>query len=150
LQITTNTNASKLAELTFNLLEDCHQKEMRLAEQHGLTPSEFRCLRLFNLGEVVNNKDLATRLNLSPGRLTRIINGLVEKGYMHREIAEADRRNMKVTLSEKGECMVGQLNEAYIRIHEEILADIEINLHEGLIYGMSQLLSALRKWINKS
>ncbi|NOG47473.1 MAG: MarR family transcriptional regulator [Calditrichaeota bacterium] len=145
-----NSNAAKLADLTFHLLEDCHQKEMRLAERYGLTPSEFRCLRLFNLGEVVNNKDLAKRLNLSPGRLTRIVNGLVEKGYTNREIAELDRRNMRVTLSGKGEEMVSQLNKAYVNIHKEILEDVDVSIHSDLISGMNQLLSALRKWMNKN
>lgn len=144
------TNASKLAELTFNLLEDCHQKEMRMAVRYGLTASEFRCLRLLNVGEAINNKDLAKRLNLSPSRLTRILNGLVEKGYTSREIEVDDRRNMRVSLSPKGVRMVSNLNEAYVKIHEEILENIEISSHQNLITGMTELLSALRKWMNKS
>ena len=74
----TKANASELAELTFNLLEDCHQKEIQLAKRYGLTTSEFHCLRLLNVGEVINNKDLAKKINLSAGRLSRIVTGLVE------------------------------------------------------------------------
>ena len=144
-----DSNAAKLAELTFNLLEDCHQKEIRIANRNGLTPSEFRCLRLLNHGEEINNKTLAKRLNLSAGRLTRIVNGLVKKGYTTREIAEGDRRNMKVKLSAKGERMVSQLNEAYVKIHEEILENIDVTNHDNLIHGMSQLLTALRKWMTR-
>jgi DNA-binding MarR family transcriptional regulator len=144
-----DSNAAQLAELTFVLLEDCHQKEMRMAERYGLTASEFRCMRLLNVGEVINNKELARRLNLSPSRLTRIINGLVEKGYTLREIESGDRRNMRVFLSPKGERMVGNLNEAYVKIHEEILENIDPANHESLIAGMTQLLNALRKWMNK-
>jgi DNA-binding MarR family transcriptional regulator len=53
---------------------------------------------LFNTNEVVNNKLIAERMNLSPSRLTRIIDGLVQKGYITREINPSDRRNMKVAL----------------------------------------------------
>lgn len=144
------SNAAQLAELTFNLLEDCHQKEMRMAERYGLTASEFRCMRLLNVGENINNKDLAYRLNLSPSRLTRILNGLVAKGYTLREIETGDRRNMRVSLSRKGEKMVGNLNEAYIKIHQEILDNIDVDSHDDLIAGMTELLSALRKWMKKS
>jgi hypothetical protein len=45
-------NAGMLADLTFNLLATCQEKESRLAEQHGLTQAEFRCLRSFGTEEL--------------------------------------------------------------------------------------------------
>jgi len=144
------SNASKLAELTFNLLEDCHQKEIQLAKRYGLTTAEFHCLRLLNVGEVINNKDLAAKLKLSAGRLSRIVNGLVEKGYTTRKTVPSDRRSLHVSLSEKGEEMVGYLNQAYVKIHEEILSNVDSSIHKDLIAGMTELLSALRKWMKKT
>jgi MarR family transcriptional regulator, organic hydroperoxide resistance regulator len=144
------TTARSLADLTFTLLANCQQKEEKLAEVHGLTQAEFRCLRLFTTDEVVNNKHIANRMNLSPSRLTRIIDGLVKKDYIIREINPADRRNMKVSLSQKGVILVQQLNKAYINIHREILQDIDESMHKSLISAMTQLLSALEKWIAKS
>jgi len=141
--------AKKLADLTFTLLANCQQKEEKLADVHGLTQAEFRCLRLFTTDEVVNNKHIANRMNLSPSRLTRIIDGLVKKEYIIREINLSDRRNMKVSLSPKGVILVQQLNKAYINIHREILQDIDESQHKSLISAMTQLLSALEKWIAK-
>lgn len=143
------STAKSLADLTFTLLANCQQKEEKLAEIHGLTQAEFRCLRLFTTDEVVNNKLIAKRMNLSPSRLTRIIDGLVNKGYITREINPMDRRNMKVSLSHKGVILVQQLNKAYIGIHQEILMDIDESQHKQLITAMTQLLSALEKWIAK-
>lgn len=143
------STAKSLADLTFTLLANCQQKEERLAEVHSLTQAEFRCLRLFSIDEIVNNKHIAKRMNLSPSRLTRIIDGLVTKGYILREINPADRRNMKVSLSAKGQVLVQQLNKAYINIHKEILQDIDESQHKSLISAMTQLLSALEKWIAK-
>ena len=57
-----NENASKLADLTFKLLANCQEKEARLAEKYGLTQSEFRCLRLFNKDDVLNNKQIAEKI----------------------------------------------------------------------------------------
>ncbi|OGU28224.1 MAG: hypothetical protein A2057_00345 [Ignavibacteria bacterium GWA2_35_9] len=147
----TNTpaEAAQLADLTFKLLANCQEKEARLAEQHGLTQAEFRCLRLFGTEESSNNKQIAKRMNLSPSRLTRIIDGLVRKDYLIREIDSNDRRNMKVTLSKQGVLIVQQLNNAYINIHREILTDIDEVQHKPLITAMTHLLSALEKWIAK-
>jgi DNA-binding MarR family transcriptional regulator len=141
--------AVQLADLTFKLLANCQEKEARLAEQQGLTQAEFRCLRLFGTEESSNNKQIAKRMNLSPSRLTRIIDGLVRKNYLIREIDSDDRRNMKVTLSRQGVLIVQQLNNAYINIHREILTDIDQEQHKPLITAMTHLLSALEKWIAK-
>ncbi len=143
-------NAARLADLTFTLLANCQEKEDRLAEQYGLTQAEFRCLRLFGTDECLNNKHIAERMKLSPSRLTRIIDGLVKKEYIMREIDINDRRNMRVSLSEKGKLLVNKLNQAYINIHKEILEDIEDQQHKPLITAMTHLLSALEKWIAKS
>jgi DNA-binding MarR family transcriptional regulator len=89
-------------------------------------------------------------MNLSPSRLTRIIDGLVGKEYIIREINPNDRRNMKVSLSKRGQLLVKQLNRAYIDIHKEILHDIEEDQHKPLITAMTNLLSALEKWISKT
>ncbi|HSP87580.1 MAG TPA: MarR family transcriptional regulator [Ignavibacteriaceae bacterium] len=142
--------ATQLADLTFKLLANCQEKEARLAEQYGLTQAEFRCLRLFGSRESSNNKAIAERMNLSPSRLTRIIDGLVQKTYMIREIDADDRRNMRVTLSKQGTEIVERLNKAYIGIHKEILDEIEEPQHEPLITAMTHLLSGLEKWIAKT
>ncbi len=144
-----NENASKLADLTFKLLANCQEKEARLAENYGLTQSEFRCLRLFNRNDVLNNKQVAERMNLSPSRLTRIIDGLVAKDYIIRQIEPSDRRNMKVELSKRGKVIVQKLNDAYVKIHQEILEDISKSQHKPLINAMENLLVALQKWIAK-
>ncbi len=144
-----NQHAEKLANLTFSLLANCQEKEVRLAEIHGLTQAEFRCLRLFGSDETVNNKKIAERMNLSPSRLTRIIDGLVKKEYIIREIDPNDRRNMRVTLSSKGQSLVRQLNKAYVDIHREILKDIDPEQHEPLTTALEHLLEALEKWLAK-
>ena len=144
-----NLTAEKLANLTFSLLANCQEKEVRLAEIHNLTQAEFRCLRLFGSDEVMNNKSIAERMKLSPSRLTRIIDGLVEKEYVIREIDNNDRRNMKVSLSNKGKSLVNQLNKAYVDIHREILMDIDESQHTPLITALMHLLAALDKWLAK-
>ena len=143
------STAGKLADLTFSLLSSCQEKESRLAAQHGLTQAEFRCLRLFGAEETLNNKKIAERMGLSPSRLTRIIDGLVQKEYIVREINNADRRNMRVSLSSRGVEIVHLLNQTYIDIHKEILFNIDESQHQPLICAMTNLLSAVQQWINK-
>lgn len=143
-------NAELIANLTFSLLIKCQEKEDRLAEQHGLFQVEFRCLRLLGLDEKLNNRTLAKRMDLSPSRLTRVIDGLVKKGYMIREIDKDDRRNIRVSLSRRGKNLSNKLNNAFIQIHSEILEEIDVSKHESLIKAMSNLNSAMEKWLKKT
>jgi DNA-binding MarR family transcriptional regulator len=147
--MSTNKTAVRLADLTFNLLARCQEKQAWLAEEHGLFQAELKCLRLLGSDENLNNKEIAKRMNLSPSRLTRIIDGLVKKGYMKREIDQTDRRNMRVFLSKRGKTLTDTLNKAFIDLHSEILQDIDISQHEPLITAMEHLHSAIEKWLQK-
>ncbi len=142
--------AKNLADLTFRLLASCHEKEERLAKNHNLTQAEFRCLKSMQVGEVINNREIASRLRLSASRLTRIIDGLVQKGFVVREIDPVDRRNMRLYLSQKGAEFVKKMNDDYTQIHKEILENIEREQHQPLITTMTHLLSALEKWISRT
>ena len=110
-------NAELLGNLIFEILPICKKKETELADEHGLFQAEFKCLRLFEVDGNMNNKDIAKRMRLSPSRLTRVMDGLVKKGYMKRKIDNSDRRNMKLSLSRRGKNLSNKLNDAFIEIH---------------------------------
>jgi len=141
--------AESLANITFNLLARCQEKEARLAKAHKLLEAEFKCFRIMSSEDSLNNNELAKRMRLSPGRITRIIDGLVEKGYMQRKIDQADRRNMIISLSNKGKNLTKKLTTAYIQIHKEILQEIDISQHKSLLKAMEQLHSAVERWLQK-
>jgi len=147
--MSTNQTAERLADLTFSLLARCQEKEAWLAEEHDLFQAELKCLRLFGADENLNNKEIAKRMDLSPSRLTRIIDGLVRRRYMQREIDPKDRRNMRVFLSRRGKILTNKLNKAFIDIHYEILQDIDVSQHEPLITAMEHLSYAIEKWLQK-
>lgn len=145
-----NSDAYKLADLTFHLLAHCKEKEIRFAEKHGLTQAEFRCLRYFGANDCMSNKQISEKMKLTPGRLTRIIDSLIMKNYMIREIDQSDRRYMRVNLSENGISIVKQLNNDYAEIHRDILSGIELNQQKPLITAMGRLVSAFKTWKAKS
>ncbi len=142
--------AKQLSELTFTILAKCQEKEDRLARQYSLTHAEFKCLKIFNPGEELNNKELAERLELSASRLTRITDGLVFKGFAKREIDRNDRRNMIITLTDSGKRLVEELNDSYIEIHKQILEEIDSSQHESLIVALRHLLKGLLNWMSKT
>lgn len=146
----TNQTAVNLANITFSLLVRCQEKEAWLAEKHRLCNTEFRCLRLFGANENLSNTQISKRMNLSPSRLTRVIDGLVRKGYMQREIDTNDRRYMRIILSRRGKILTNKLSKDFIDIHKEILQDIDASQHDSLITAMEHFHSAIERWLRKS
>jgi DNA-binding MarR family transcriptional regulator len=142
------SNAKRLADLTFRLLGNCHEKEERLAKKYGLTQAEYRCVRHIYENENINNKDISEKMNLSASRLTRIVDGLVNKGYVIREIERKDRRNMRLFFSDKGIDLMRKINLAYLKVHEEILSNINPEIHDNLLIAITDLLTALEKWLS--
>ena len=141
--------AESLANLTFNLLARCQEKENHIAEAHGLLEAEFKCFRLMSSEESLNNQEIAKRMKLSPGRVTRIMDGLVEKGYMERELNTKDRRNMVLSLSRKGKILAHKINGAYVKVHQDILQEIDAAQHKPLLIAMEHLLAAVERWLQK-
>lgn len=141
--------AADLGNLTFELLAGCQEKEARIASQFGLTPSEFRTLRVFRGERAMHVKALIERVGLSGSRLTRILDGLEEKGFLRRAIDPQDRRGIVVTLTDKGANISQRLNARFVEIHQEILADIPEEIHEVLVQSLTKMLASVSQWLRK-
>ena len=142
-------NAEILANLIFNLLPKCQQKEVWLADKSNLLHAEYKCLHLFESDKKLNNKYIAEKLNISQSRSTRIIDGLVKKGYLSREENSTNRRNIEVTFLKKGKVLTNNLNRDYINLHRRILQEINPSQHDALIAAMENLNSAIQIWLQK-
>ena len=142
-------NAEILANLIFNLLPKCQQKEFWLAENNGIHLAELKCLRLFETNDKLNNKYIANSLNMSQSRSTRIVDGLVKKGYLNREERSEDRRNVEVALLNKGKILTNKLRKDYINLHHKILDGIDTSQHNSLLAAMHDLNSAIQIWLQK-
>jgi DNA-binding MarR family transcriptional regulator len=88
------------------LLLDSLQKKCSLNEKTTelelkLSSSEYKTLFLFDEQKISCSK-LASKLNLSPSRCTRVVDKLIAHGFSTRQTATADRRQFHLTLTKKG------------------------------------------------
>lgn len=143
------TQAERMADLTFELLEQCQIKREQMAERLHLTVAEFKLLRGFRNDETLSVNDLAKRIDLSSSRLTRIIDGLVEKGLARREIGSRDRRVMEISLTPKGKKVQDELEETYVKTHLDILDLLPQGADDSVILAMEKLRDAMKEWVKK-
>lgn len=138
--------AMRMADLTYELLHNCSEKLEYLAETLGLALSEFKCLRAFHRETSLSVKDIACRMNLTSSRLTRIVDGLEEKGLVRREIHRDDRRVIHVVLTEKGLEATKVMVRETTDMHASILQNIEPTSRQAVITALEQLATALGAW----
>ena len=139
----------QIADLITLLFNNCQEKESRFVAEHEVSVVEFRCMRILNEFEQLTVNQVAEKMSLTSSRITRIIDGLVSKQIVLREISSKDRRFFDLSLTTKGKKLIKQLNEEYANIHKEILSAIPEQNHKSMFDGITQLNNAVEKWLNK-
>ena len=117
--------AKDISKLTFEMEKVCRTKEVFFCNSINLTPVEFRCLRYLLNANFPQVKELASEMELTPSRITNLLNSLEKKDYIVREISKEDRRIIQVTLTDMGDIFAKNINKEYIKFHEEILSSID-------------------------
>lgn len=138
--------AEAIAELTFDLLEQCQFKIEQIARTLNLTIAEFKTLRAFRDDCMISAGDLARRLHLSSSRLTRILAGLVSKGLVSREVSGSDRRVLEIALTTRGKNLREELEKTYVRTHQDILDFLPPEAAESVLVAMARLKDAMVEW----
>ena len=138
--------AEKLADLTFELVDRCHEKQQIIAGTVGLTVAEFKVLRAFGTDSRLTGAALSERVGLSGSRMTRIVDGLVVKKFVERETGAKDRRTMEILLTNEGKKITERLRQSYINTHVDIMEFLPRGAEESVIVAMEKLRNAMRSW----
>jgi DNA-binding MarR family transcriptional regulator len=141
--------AEQMADLTYELLENCQIKIERTAEKLNLTVAEFKLLRSIRDDEVLSAGELAKRLALSSSRITRIIEGLVRKGIVKKEAGGSDRRVVHIRPTPAGLQTRDQLKLMYVTVHQDIIDLLPSDAGESVMLAMQKLREATMEWVKQ-
>jgi DNA-binding MarR family transcriptional regulator len=142
-----NQLAEHMADLTYELLENCQIKIERTAHKLNLTVAEFKLLRSIQDGEKLSAGSLAKRLGLSSSRITRIIDGLVKKEMVRKDAGGNDRRVVDVQLTPIGVDTRNQLKDMYTSVHRDIIDLLPSDAGESVMLAMEKLREATHEWV---
>ena len=124
-----------LAEQLLRLTRRVHRIQKRHLEQRGLgiTPAQSRLLRtLAHYGSPPRMADLAERLEVVPRAVTTLVDGLEASGRVRRVPDPANRRVIRIELTEDGHAALRELRAARRAAAEEILAPLADEQREVL------------------
>ncbi|RKT03279.1 DNA-binding MarR family transcriptional regulator [Streptomyces sp. 3211.6] len=124
-----------LAEQLLRLTRRLHRIQKRYMEPLGITPAQGRLLRIvahYADGAPPRMADLATRLEVVPRAVTTLVDALEAAGCVRRAPDPANRRVIRIELTETGRATLRRLRNARTDAAEEILAPLTAGQREVL------------------
>jgi MarR family 2-MHQ and catechol resistance regulon transcriptional repressor len=138
-----------IAELICELTRNCNIKEEFFAASFNLSPTEVRLLKLFAFEERYSIREIRTKLNLTPGRITHILQSLENKNIIQRVPDENDKRNIHVKLLPKASPLIQNLHQNYNQLHEDLLKNVDQMEMKHMHDSLQILVDIFKKWINE-
>ncbi|MEV6679138.1 MarR family transcriptional regulator [Streptomyces erythrochromogenes] len=132
-----------LAEQLLGLTRRLHRIQKRHMVPLGITPAQSRLLRLVSHYEgeqPPRMADLAARLEVVPRAVTTLVDGLEAAACVRRVPDPANRRVIRIELTDTGRATLRRLRNARTDAAEEILAPLTADQREvlgGLLNALS-------------
>jgi MarR family transcriptional regulator for hemolysin len=125
-QLQSATNTSSEAYSCAQEMLDTVPLVMRLIRNYmrrhrsGLTVPQFRTICYLSNTPQSSLSDAADFIGLSLPAMSRMVDGLVDKGYLDRRTCQTDRRHVRLTVTSLGETALAESR----RIAQEQLAEV--------------------------
>jgi DNA-binding MarR family transcriptional regulator len=107
---------------------------LRVIRLFGIYERDAVCCGTVTVGQCValqvlrdgaqDNASLAARLGLSPSATTRLVDGLVKRGWVQRSQSEADRRQVQIGLTSAGRDEAGRLRGLTESAVDAVMAEV--------------------------
>ncbi|MEU9058369.1 MarR family transcriptional regulator [Streptomyces sp. NPDC048430] len=122
-----------LAEQLLRLTRRLQRIQSRQLEPIDITPAQFRLLRTTaHYDGAPRMADLAERLDVVPRAVTTLVDGLEASGRVRRAPDPANRRVVRIEITEKGRAVLRSMRDARKAAAEEILAPLTAEQREVL------------------
>jgi DNA-binding MarR family transcriptional regulator len=116
----------------------------------SLTPQQLKILFTLDfIGEPTAMSKLSAQLGVTPGTLTKVAGGLVEKRYLGRKRSEHDDRIVKLSLTKEGRGMVDHIKTYRRRFFGDICAGLSAAERRRLIESHRHIFETYRSLLQR-
>jgi len=138
-----NYQALRLQELMTEMVQCCDERKLYESERFHVPQAELKCLMLFNGQRYLTVKDLAGKMDVAKSRITKIVDGLVQKGLVERIEDPKDARVKLIGLTPAGRKASREFDAFHKEIHLSILLQISPNERKSVLSHLEMLRSAM-------
>ena len=135
--------AQRLQELIAEILKCCEDRKFFESEKFGLPYAELRCLLLFGGERYLTLKGVAQKMEVAKSRVTKIVNGLIQKRLVKQIDDPHDARVKLISLTPAGHEKAQEITAFQRGLHRQILLHLEDDERKGLFSYLELLRSAM-------
>ena len=117
--------------------------ENEIARVYNLSGKEMECILALSRAGELSSKELASRIDLSPSRCSRIIGRLMEEGLVQGVPHREDRRFLELSLTPGGLACRDGLEEEKKMCEQRLFASLSARQIADIRKGLNLLLKAL-------
>jgi DNA-binding MarR family transcriptional regulator len=133
----------RLQALIGEMLKCCEDRKIFESQKLGLAHAEVKCLMLFNGERYLTVKGMAQKLDVAKSRITKITDGLTEKGLAKRIDDPNDARVKLISLTPAGEKKSEEITSFQRGIHRQILLQMSTEERKLVLSHMELLRSSM-------
>lgn len=135
--------ALRLQGLIGEMLQCCEDRKFFETEKFGLPYAELKCLLLFGGERYLTVKGIAQKLDVAKSRVTKIVNGLMNKGLAKQIDDPGDARIRLVSLTPTGQEKSQEIAAFQRELHRQILLRLDAGERKGIFSYLELLRSAM-------
>lgn len=133
----------RLQNVIGEIIGCCEDRHLYEAQKFGVPFAEVKVLLLFQGERYLTVKGIAKRLDLAKSRVTKIIDGLIDKGLVERISDPKDARVKLMSLTLQGQKKSAMIDDFHKEIHSKILLQLQPDERKQLILQLDVLRSAM-------
>jgi len=103
----------------------------------------LRCLILFGQERYLTSKGIAIKMNVVKSRVTKVVQGLVKRGLIHRVPDPKDSRVSLLALTADGQRKIDKINQFIDSIHWEVLSRMAQEQRRTLLQNLDILSASM-------
>ena len=129
--------------LILRLFQCCQERMQYQCDRFELPDAEFRCLMLFGEERYLTAKGIALKMNVVKSRVSKIVDGLIKKGFIQRIKDPEDSRVSLLSLTPVGNQKLNEINDFLQDVHYQVLRQITPEQRKAVLTNLDILKASM-------
>jgi DNA-binding MarR family transcriptional regulator len=134
-----NYQTARIKDLIEGIVQCCQMQTNFLSQKFHIPQAEIRCLLLFRGERYLTVKGLSQKLDVAKSRVTKVISGLKNKGFIDYADDPRDGRVKLLSLTPLGDKRCEVMGEYIWNAHEKLLLEIDSEERRSVISSLESL-----------
>ena len=117
-------DAQRLTQVLYRMARSRHTLFQGLLSRYGVTLHQFHLLLHMKASGKIRVTDLSDLMMVSKPTASRMVHTLYDKGLVNRKTDDQDRRLVFLTLTPKGERVVGEMQAKQVEVLASVLRKV--------------------------